>query len=148
MKLRYLVVDPCGQLRKVSKAAVEGLWRGCYRADQLGGAVANELRLVSVLCDRHLLPRKVFLLRLPLSDGWFTEANLLTLRIFSRPDCVTPKEVIGHHTAGWPANFFRQLAVVLDVPLTGLSVPLGIGGPLFTAAKMRVTLQQAVRYLR
>jgi hypothetical protein len=148
MKLRYFVVDPCGQLRKASKAAVEGLWRGYYRADQLGCAVANELRLVSVLCDGKLLPRKIYLLRLPLSDGWFTEANLLTLRVFSRPDCVTPKEVITHHTAGWPANFFRQLAVVLDVPLTGLSVPLGIGGPLFTAAKLRVTLQQAMRYLR
>jgi hypothetical protein len=148
MKLRYFVVDPSGQLRKVKKAAVDGLWRGGYRADLLGGAPGNELRLVSVLCDARLLPRKVYLLRLPLSDGWFTEANLLTLRIFSRPDCVTPREVIAHHTAGWPPDFFRQLAVVLDVPLAGLSVPLGIGGPLFTAAKLRVTLREAVRYLQ
>jgi hypothetical protein len=148
MKLRYFVVDPAGQLRKVPKSAIDGLWKGCYRADQLGGAAGNELRLVSILCDRHLLPRKIYLLRLPLSDGWFTEANLLTLRIFSRPDCVTPKEVIAHHTAAWPADFFRQVAVVLDVPVASLSVPLGIGGPLFTAAKLRVTLRQALRYLR
>ena len=148
MKLRYFVVDPAGQLRKVPKAAIDGLWKGCYRADQLGCAVGSELRLVSILCDQHLLPRKIYLLRLPLSEGWFTEANLLTLRIFSRPDCVTPKEVIAHHTAGWPADFFRQVAVVLDVPVAQLSVPLGIGGPLFTAAKLRVTLRQALRYLR
>jgi hypothetical protein len=148
MKLRYFVVDPSGQLRKVTKAAIEGLWRGQHCADHLGCAAVNELRLVSVLCDRRLLPRKVYLLRVPLSDGWFTEANLLTLRIFSRPDCVTPREVIAHHTAGWPADFFRQLAVVLDVPVAGLGVPLGIGGPLFTAAKLRVTLREAVRYLR
>jgi hypothetical protein len=148
MKLRYFAVDGSGQLRKISKAGIEGLWRGHYRADQLGCEAGSELRLVSVLCDRHLLPRKIYLLRLPLSDGWFTEANLLTLRIFSRPDCVTPREVITHHTAGWPTDFFRQLAVVLDVPLAGLSVPLGIGGPLFTAAKLRVTLREAVRFLR
>jgi hypothetical protein len=148
MKLRYFAVDASGQLRKVTKAAIEGLWRGHYRADQLGCDAGTELRLVSVLCDGNLLPKKIYLLRLPLSDGWFTEANLLTLRIFSRPDCVTPREVIAHHTAGWPADFFRQLAVVLDVPVAGLAVPLGIGGPLFTAAKLRVTLREAVRYLR
>jgi hypothetical protein len=148
MTLRYFIVDPAGRLRKTRRTSIEGLWKGCYRADQLGGAVGNELRLVSVLCDRRLLPRKIFLLRLPLSDGWFTEANLLTLRIFSRPDCVTPKEVIAHHTAGWPPDFFRQLAVGLDVAVANLSVPLGIGGPLFTAAKLRVTLRQALRYLQ
>jgi hypothetical protein len=148
MKLRYFVVDPFGQLRKVSRAAIEGLWNGCYRADLLGGSIGNELRLVSVLCDRRLLPKKIYLLRVPLSEGWFTEANLLTLRIFSRPDCVTPNEVVQHHTAGWPGNFFRQLAVALDVPVSSMDVPLGVGGPLFTAAKLRVTLRQAVRYLR
>jgi hypothetical protein len=148
MKLRYFVVDASAQLRKAPRAAIEGLWKGHYRADQLGCSAANELRLVSVLCDRDLLPRKIYLLRLPLSDGWFTEATLLTLRIFSRPDCVTPREVIAHHTAGWPADFFRQLAVGLDVPVSSLSVPLGIGGPLFTAAKLRVTLREALRYLK
>jgi hypothetical protein len=147
MKLRYFAVGPSGQLRKISKSAMEGLWRGHYRADQLGCDAGTELRLASVLCDRRLLPRKIYLLRLPLSDGWFTEANLLTLRIFSRPDCVTPREVITHHTAGWPADFFRQLAVALDVPVADLGVPLGIGGPLFTAAKLRVTLREAVRFL-
>lgn len=148
MKLRYFAVDATGQLRRISKKAIEGLWKGHFRADQFGCAAGNELRLVSVLCDRRLMPRKIYLLRLPLSDGWFTEATLLTLRIFSRPDCVTPQEVITHHTAGWPPDFFRQMAVILDVPISGLSVPLGIGGPLFTAAKLRVTLREAVRYLR
>jgi len=148
MKLRYFAVDPSGQLRKVPRAMIEGLWKGHYRADQLGGSAGSDLRLVSVLCDDALLPKKIYLLRVPLSDGWFTEANLLTLRIFSRPDCVTPREVISHHTACWPPDFFRQLAVVLDVPITALSVPLGIGGPLFTAAKLRAALREALRYLR
>ena len=148
MKLRYFAVDAQGQLLKLSRASVEGLWRGSHKAEDLGCASSNELRLVSVLCDGRLLPRKVFLLRLPLTEGRFTEANLLTLRIFSRADCVTPQEVIDHHTAGWPRDFFRQLAVVLDVPIRTLNVALGIGGPLFMAAKLRVTPRQALRYLQ
>jgi hypothetical protein len=148
MKLRYFLVDPFGQLRKVTRKAIKGLWQGHFRADLLGAAIGNELRLVSVLCDNHLTPRKIYVLRVPLSDGWFTEANLLTLRIFSRPDCVTTREVTEHHTAGWPASFFRQLAVALDVPVASLDVPLKVGGPLFTAAKLRVTLEEAVHYLR
>lgn len=147
MLLRYAAVDAQGQLRPVARAALEGLWQGRYRADQLGCAASNELRLVSILCSRRLWPQKIYLLRLPLSAGWFTETNLLTLRIFSRPDCVTPREVIAHHTAGWPADLFRQLAVLLDVPLTALRVPLGVGGPLFLAAKLRVSLREAIRYL-
>lgn len=147
-KLRYFVVDGQGRLSKVRRSAIEGLWRGEYRADYLGCEASSELRLVSVLCDKELLPRKVYVLRLPLSGGWFTEANLLTLRIYSRPDCVTPQEVLEHHTAGWPRDFFKQLAVALDVPLASLTVPLGVGGPLFMAAKLRVTLKQAIRYLR
>jgi hypothetical protein len=148
LKLRYFAVDASGQAHKVSRTTIEGLWDGMYPASQLGSSARHELRLVSVLCDKDLLPKKVFLLRLPLSDGWFREENLLTLRIFSRPDCVTPREVVDHHTAGWPCNLFRQLAVALDVPVSSLDVPLGIGGPLFMAAKLRVTPQEAVRYLR
>jgi hypothetical protein len=64
------------------------------------------------------------------------------------PDCVTPREVIEHHTAGWPRDFFTQLAVALDVPRRMLDVPLGIGGPLLTAAAMRVTPKQAIKYLQ
>lgn len=148
MKLRYFIVDHRGQLLKVRKARVEALWRGQVSAEELGSLAKNELKLVSVLCDKRLLPRKVFLLRLPLTDGYFTRESYLTLRIFSMPDCVTPAEVVQHHTDGWPHDFFRQLAIALDVPRKQLEVPVGVGGPLLMAAALRVSPRQAVRYLR
>ncbi len=148
MKIRYLFVDREGQLVKVRRSVVEALWRGDLRAEDIGSPALNELRMVSVLCDNRLWPRKIFLLRLPLSDGRFTKENHLTLQIFSRPDCVTPREVISHHTDGWPTDFFRQLAVVLDVPRKDLNVPLGIGGPLLMAAALKLSPRQALRYLR
>ena len=36
MRLRYFIVDACGQLRRVSQASVLGLWEGRTRADDLG----------------------------------------------------------------------------------------------------------------
>jgi hypothetical protein len=148
MKIRYLFVDRHGQLLRIRRSLVEALWRGDLEAADLGCSDQNELRLVSVLCDDRILPQKIYLLRLPLSEGRFTKENYLTLRIFSMPDCVTPREVIQHHTNGWPVDFYRQLAVALDVPRSYLGVPLGIGGPLLMAAALRVTPKQAVRFLR
>jgi hypothetical protein len=148
MKLRYFVVDGRGRLRKAPQAAVKELWEGRRRAGDLGCPAGNELRLVSVVCDDSLLPQRVYLLRLPLLGGAFTEESRLTLRLFARPDCVTPGELAAHHTQGWPADFFRQLAVALDVPVACLDVPLGVGGPLLVAAALRVAPRQALRYLR
>jgi hypothetical protein len=148
MKLRYFVVDGHGQLRKTSQAAVRGLWEGGRGAESLGCPAGSELRLVSVLCDDDLLPRSLYVLRLPLDGGRFTAESRMTLQLFSLPDCVTPDELVRHHTAGWPGDFFRQLAVALDVPAAALSVPLGVGGPLFLAAALRVSPRQALRYLQ
>jgi hypothetical protein len=148
MKLRYLIVDGRGQLRKASQAAVEALWHGRCRADALGGADATELRLVSAVCDDRLLPAKIFLLRVPLTDGAFTAEDQLTLHIFTRSELVTAREVVAHHGEGWPDDLLRQLAVALDVPAAGLGKRLRVGGPLFLAAAMRVTPHQALRYLR
>lgn len=147
MRLRYFVVDGQGQLRKVSQAAVRALWEGRLRADALGGPAGRELRLVSVVCDDDLLPRSLYLLRLPLEGGAFTPESRLLLHAFSRPDCVTTDELTRHHTEGWPGDFFRQLAVALDVPVAALEVPVGIGGPLLVAAALDVTPRQALRYL-
>ena len=88
------------------------------------------------------------MLRLPLTNGLFTEESYLTLRLFTRPDCVTPGELVEHHTEGWPRDFFQQLAVALDVTVSNLDVPLGVGGPLFLAAALEVTPRQALRHLR
>ncbi len=148
MKLRYFIVDRAGQLARVRRALVEALWDGDVPADLLGSESLTELRLVSVLADSKLRPRKIYLLRLPLSNGEFRKENYLTLKIFSRSDCVTPREVIRHHTDGWPTDFFPQLAVALDVPRNDLNVPLGIGGPLLMAAAMSVTPKQALRYTK
>ena len=72
------------------------------------------------------------------SNGRFTAENYLTLQLYTMPDCVTPGEVIRHHGQGWPRDFLRQLAVLIDVPLARLHLPLRVGGPLFTAAALRV----------
>jgi hypothetical protein len=148
MKLCYFVVDGRGQLMQVRRAKIEALWRGDLSGADLGSEAGNELRLVSVLCDKRIRPKKIYLLRLPLSGGQFTPESYLTLRIFSRSDCVTPQEVIRHHTDGWPCDIYKQLAVALDVPRSALDVPLGIGGPLLLAAAMKVSPRQAVKYLR
>ncbi|HZP01458.1 MAG TPA: hypothetical protein VFD30_14300 [Terriglobia bacterium] len=147
MKIRYLVLNPRGHLRRVGRAQVEAIWQGILPATALG-CDANELRLVSVLLDRNLDPKKLFLLRVPLEGGSFTPQCCQRLCIFLRRDCVTTKEVIQHHTEGWPRDFFTQLAVVLDTPVAQLHVPMGIGGPLLVAAAMRLTPTEAVRYLK
>lgn len=148
MRLRYFVIGKANRLRKASQADVRALWDGTRGAHALGVAHEHELRLVSALCDDRLLPRRLYVLRVPLSGGMLTEAGRLALQAFARPDCVTPRESIQHHTAGWPADFFSQLAVALDVPVRDLSVPLGVGGPLLLAAALHLTPAQAVRYLR
>jgi hypothetical protein len=148
MKLRYYIVDHRGQLRRARRSAVERLWAGGCAAADLGSRDESELRLVSVVCDNHLVPRKVFLLRLPLTQGRFTEENYLTLQVFTMPDCVTPREVAQHHGGGWPPDIMRQLAVAADVTLAQLDVPVRIGGPLMLAAALKVTPAEALRYLR
>src|SRR5581483_5980730 len=117
MRLRYFVVDDQGTLHKARKTAVEALWEGTCCADVFGCQDSNELRLVSVVCNSKLLPQKIYLLRLPLTDGRFTQENYLTLQIFTMPDCVTPQEVARHHGGGWPQDLLRQLAVAADVTL-------------------------------
>lgn len=146
MLLRYFIIDGHGQLRKASQAGVKALWQGRQGADALGGSPGRELRLVSVLCDTDLLPQRVYLLRLPLTAGRFTPEDRLVLRAFTTPDCVTPGEAFRHHSEGWPPDLFRQLAVALDVPVKGLHVPLGVGGPLLVAAARGTASHPAVRH--
>lgn len=148
MKLRYFVLDGAGQLRKATQKRLAGLWDGRVRAADLGSPARTELRLVSVLCNDALQPRTVYLLRVPLTDGVFSHESYLTLQIFTMRDCVTPREVVQHHGAGWPADLLRQLAVVLDVPLASLEVPVRVGGPLLVAAAMGVDPRQTVQFLR
>jgi hypothetical protein len=147
MKFRYFVVAREGRLRRLSRQAVRCLWLGLLDVRLLGCLDRKELRLVSVQYGPRLQPRKVYLLRLPLSDGHFTHDDYLTLQIFTRSDCVTPREVVEHHGAGWPPSMLRQLAVALDVPLARMEVPVRVGGPLFAAAARHLTAHEALRAL-
>jgi hypothetical protein len=148
MKLRYYIIDDRGQLRKARRALVEDLWTNRCGALALGSHDQNELRLVSVVNNSRLLPQKIYLLRVPLTQGRFTQENYLTLQVYTMPDCVTPQEVAAHHGGGWPADLLRQLAIAADVPLRRLNVPVRIGGPLLLAAALHVSPTQALRYLR
>lgn len=148
MKLRYLIVDGDNQLRLVPRAKVEAIWRGEAHAAEFGCTDLTELRLISVVCDRRLVPDRIFLLRIPLTDGTFTRQNYRALRSFTMPSRVTAQEVFQHHSEGWPSDFFTQLAVAFDVPRSALEVPFGIGGPLLIAAALKISPKLATRYLR
>jgi hypothetical protein len=148
MKLRYLIVDSQDQLKLIRRAEVEAIWRGHMRVSEYGCNDLTELRLVSVVCDNDILPERIYLLRIALTDGYFTRRNFRSLRSFAMPSRVTAQEMFQHHSEGWPRDFFTQLAVALDVPRSELDVPFGIGGPLLIAAALRISPQSAVRYLR
>jgi hypothetical protein len=148
MKLRYLIVDDNQQLRLIRRKEVESIWRGQAPVCQFGIGNRSELRLVSVVSNDRLLPERIYLLRLSLTNGYFAHRNYRALRSFAMPSQVTAQEVFRHHSEGWPRNFFTQLAVALDVPRTSLDVPFGIGGPLLIAAALRISPRHAVRYLQ
>jgi hypothetical protein len=148
MKLRYLLVDGNNQLRLIHREHVEAIWRGRVDVAQFGCTDPTELRLVSVMCDGRTLPARIFLLRMALTDGYFTRRNCRALRSYAMPSRVTTSEMFQHHSEGWPPDFFTQLAVALDVPRSMLDVPFGIGGPLLVAAALRVSPRVAVRFLK
>lgn len=148
MKMRYLLVDGNNQLKLVRREHVEAIWRGRLNVSEFGYTDSTELRLISVMCAERLVPERIFLLRMALTDGYFTRRNYRTLRSFTNPSRVTSREMFRHHSDGWPRDFFTQLAVALDVPLTMLNVPFGIGGPLLVAAALRVSPRIATRYLK
>ena len=148
MKMRYLLVDGDNQLKLVHNEHVEAIWRGRVHVAEFGCTDWTELRLISVMCDDQLLPARIFLLRMALTDGYFKRRNYRALRSFAMPSRVTALEMFQHHSEGWPSDFFTQLAVALDVPRSMLDVPFGIGGPLLVAAALRVSPRVATRFLK
>src|SRR5262249_13104537 len=98
MKMRYLIVDGDNQLRIIRRRHVEAIWRGNVSVSEYGCTDLTELRLVSVACDKRLLPQRVFLLRMALTDGYFTRRNFKTLRSFTMPSRVTVREAFHHHS--------------------------------------------------
>lgn len=148
MKLRYLIVDGQHQLKFLGRDQVEAIWRGRANAAEWSGVDASELRLVSVVFGRQLMPKRIYLLRIALTGGYFTRNDYRTLRSFTMREHVTTEEAFQHHSEGWPSDFFTQLAVALDVPRSMLDVPFGIGGPLLIAAALRISPRHALRYLQ
>ena len=148
MKLRYFAADRRGRLRKVRPRLLDALLNGRLSAEAVGCRGVRELQLVTTVCDSRLLPRSVYLLRVPLTGGRFTAADEVTLRAFASPECVTPHEAAVYHGHGWPRTLVRQLAVALDVPVAGLAVPFGAGGPVLASVAGRVPLRQAARGFR
>jgi hypothetical protein len=134
MRLCHFAVSPGGRLLAVRPGVVRGLLAGRLRATDLGAPGGREVRLVTVERDEALWPTAVYLLRVPLTDGRFTADGYLLLRALASPGLVTPTEAERHHMAGWPADLVRQLAVALDVPVSGLDVPFAAGGPVLAAA--------------
>src|SRR5947207_237259 len=104
-KMQYLLVDGNNQLKLVHREHVEAIWRGRIHVGEFGCADPTELRLVSVLCNKRLLPQRIFLLRMALTDGYFTRRNYRALRSFAQPSQVTVREMFQHHSEGWPCDF-------------------------------------------
>jgi hypothetical protein len=134
MGLCHFAVGTAGRLFAVRPGAVRGLLAGELGAAAFGDPGGREVRLVTVERDEALWPTAVYLLRVPLTGGRFAADGYLLLRALSDPALVTPAEAERHHTAGWPADLVRQLAVALDVPVSGLAVPFAAGGPVLAAA--------------
>ena len=147
MTLRFFVLDDARQLRKAPRGAVRAFLAGDVSAAHFGCKSPYELGLATVACDRDLLPRAVYLLRVPLTGGRFTPRDALVLRAVAAPDCVTPDESARHHGAGWPTDLARQFAIAMDVPLAGMDVPFAMGGPVLLAAARGLTIGQALRRL-
>lgn len=147
MRLRYFVVDRDVQLRKVSQAAMEGTWSRNRSVRDLGCRVGQHLRIVTVLCDERLLPKACYLLRVAVREGVITEESRLQA-------CEAILENLSdekHHPeatfqmAGWPHDWRRQLAVVMDVPLAMLPA-IGIGGPLLISSLLNLSVKASLRY--
>ena len=148
MKLRYFALDGSAQLRKAPGAAVRAFLDGQLGAAHFRTGSDRELGLVTAVCGDDLVPRQMYLLRVPLTGGRFTPADRLVLSAFARPECVTPAEAVAHHNCGWPRDLVRQLAVALDVPAAGLDDILDVGGPVLVSAVTGLPVRRVVDRLR
>lgn len=147
MRLRYFVVDRAGQLRKVSQAALEGLWSRNRSSNDLGCTLGKDMRIVTVLCDEALLPKACYLLRVTLDGGAVCEQSRLQAceavleNLADEPQ--HPEAV--YQLAGWPYDWRRQLAIAMDVPIADLP-PIGIGGPLLISSLLNLSVRSSLRY--
>ncbi|MBX3414747.1 MAG: hypothetical protein KF708_18815 [Pirellulales bacterium] len=147
MRLRYFVVDRWGKLRRVSQAALEGLWTGERDTAALDCDLGRDLRLVTLLCDDELRPHACYLLRAALAAGQVTnESKLQACEAILENLADEPSRAeIAHQLAGWPRDWRRQLAVAADVVPSELPA-VGIGGPLLISSLLDLSVKSSLRY--
>ena len=147
MQLRYFVIDEDSRLHRASKKVVEALWRGRCKAERLGCAMGDELRVITVVCDDRLQPRISFFLRVALKNGKPTNSSRIEAyeamthssgRRYDHPAAKRQFE-------GWPSDWQHQLAVALDVPVAQLH-KVGIGGPLPMSDVWGISLDKVLDY--
>jgi hypothetical protein len=154
MKLRFFYLDEGDRLHKVAQRHMEAAWWDERPWDDSAGT--KLLRIITVICDDKLRPLSCFVMRLSVQGGRLTEESRCEAitafqsgmgNILSGAPMPTELPLIDEQLEGWPETdtLFQQLAVALDVPIR-LVPPLRFGGPLVTAAQLRVSIQQALAY--
>ena len=147
MHLSYFVTDSTRQLRRVPREALEAYWRKAGALDELGCAVDDELRLITVLSDDEFAPVVCYFARFDLEGGRITDDSrvaayeAMTSRHRRRYDHPAAQAQF----TGWPADWQRQLAVALDVPAAALT-KLGLGGPLLMSDLWGIPLEKVLEY--
>lgn len=153
MKVRFFCLDKDDRLQKVAQRHVEKAWWDERPWDDSTGR--RLVRLVTIVLDGDHRPRGCFLLRLTLKEGRLTheirreilaaaQRGIEHLGKRSKP---TGNPQIEKQMEGWPATLKRQLAVALDVPIGQLPKPR-FGGPLVTAAQLRISVKRALVYFQ
>jgi hypothetical protein len=133
-----------------------GAWERRRRWDKSRGA--DELRLVTVICDDDLHPAYIYLLTLALQGGWITEGSRQDAVSFiineSRWGGGNEKQraawiaTLNTHLQDLPQKFGCQLAAALDVPLSEvIQAPLAVGGPLPVSLQMGISVDALLRYI-
>lgn len=147
MQLSYFVFDHEQQLRRVTREAMERFWDRRCGPEELGCDLEDELRLISVLSDRHLQPVVCYFVRLKVRNGRITsESKVEAFEAMSQQQ----RRRYDHPSArrqfaGWPPDWQRQLAVALDVPARQIN-KLGLGGPLLMSELWGVPLEKVIAY--
>jgi hypothetical protein len=147
MQVRYFVVDAGRQLRRASRDEIERLWDGSATAAELSCAVADEFRLITVLCDDELEPVICYFLRLELENGRISDSSKIEAfeAVATRKRRRYDSPAARRQFTGWPEDWQTQLAVALDVPAAKLQ-KLGLGGPLLLSELWGIPLEKVLRY--
>jgi hypothetical protein len=147
MLLIYFVVDSSGQIRRVPRGDLEAVWRGECRSADLAWELADELRIVSVLCDEdNLSPLMCFFAWTELRDGWITdESRCLAYDAMGDRHEPANGRAANRQLVGWPDDWQHQLAVALDVPTSQLR-RVGVGGPFIMSDLWGITVEKVLEY--